>query len=213
MSTPLLILGWGEFAVKTLDVADAVGGFDVRGFVAGVEPPPHGTHHAGRPVFWMDDLPFKPGDGLLVGGIGTTGRRELIETLQSRGFDFATLIHPSAIVSPRSIVQEGCVVHPGALISANTIVERHTVVNSGCIIGHDCRLGAFTTIGPGANIGGGTTIGSGAYVAIGAIIRDHLLVANDAVVGMGAVVVSPVEAGTMVTGSPARVVKTGVKGF
>ena len=211
MAKPLLILGSSTFALETLDIAEAAGGFIPVGFVNSVERPTPDARHAGLPVFWVDDVPFRPEACSLVAGIVSTRRRELIETMQSRGYRFLSVIHPSAVISRRSTIADGCVINAGVVVSQNTTVDAHVILNRGALIGHDNRIGPFCTIGPGANIAGAVEIGPGAYIGVGAIIRDHLIIGAGAIVGAGAVVVKPVPANALVVGFPARVAQTDVK--
>lgn len=213
MTKRLLILGSGTYALETLDIAQMVGGFEPLGFVNSVERPKADAHHAGLPVFWIDDIPFEPSDCYLVAGIVSTQRRGLIETMEARRYRFASVIHPAAVISRRSTVGEGCVINAGVVVSHNTTIGPHVILNRGALIGHDNRIGAFCTIGPGANIAGVNEIGAGAYIGAGAVIRDHLSVGGQAVVGAGAVVVKPVPANALAVGFPARVIKTGVNGL
>ena len=99
MTKPLLILGSGSYALKTLDIAEMACGFEPLGFVNSLEQPKAGAEHGGLPVFWIDDVPFGPEDCYLVAGIVTTRRRDLIETMLARGYRFVSVIHPSAVIS------------------------------------------------------------------------------------------------------------------
>jgi sugar O-acyltransferase (sialic acid O-acetyltransferase NeuD family) len=208
--TRLLILGCGEFAVEVLDIADAAGHFETLGFVESLVRPPSGRRHAGLPVFWLDDLPYAPGECALVAAIGRgTERREFVQTMQARGYRFATLVHPSAFVSGRAAVEDGAIVNAGAVISANAAIGPHVIVNRGALIGHDVHVAPFVTIGPGANVAGAVTIGACAYIGIGAVISDHLQVGDASMVGAGAVVTRSVPPNVVVAGVPARVIQTG----
>ncbi len=211
--TRLLILGAGTFATETLDIAEAAGGFEAVGFVVDLDPPPPGSTHSGLPVFPPDDLPLPASECLAVAGIVTTRRRRFIEAMQARGYCFATLIHPSAVISPRAKIAPGCVVHAGVVVSSQTLIEPHVIVNRGCLVGHDNHIQSYSTLGPGANVAGGVDIGTGAYIGVGAVIRDHVTIGAHAVVGAGAVVVQSVPERCLVVGVPARVVKTGVEGL
>jgi sugar O-acyltransferase (sialic acid O-acetyltransferase NeuD family) len=209
----LVILGDGTFAVETLDIADAVGGWTVVGFLNSLAPADRDRHHAGLPVFGLDTLPFLPGEGYLVAGLVSTRRRAAVETLAGRGHLFATLVHPSAVVSPRARVEAGAVIGAQAAIGSNASVEAHVVVNRGALVGHDVVLGRFSTLGPGANVAGAATVGEGAYIGLGAIVREQRVVGAGAVVAAGALVVKDVEPGVMVAGVPATVMRRGVEGL
>jgi sugar O-acyltransferase (sialic acid O-acetyltransferase NeuD family) len=209
----LLILGAGSFALETLDIAESASGFEPLGFVNSLEQPPPGTTHAGLTVFGVDQVPYKPEDCFLANGMVSTKRRGFIETMSARGYRFISIIHPSAVISRRARIGDGCVIHAGVIVASNTTIEPHVVLNRGCLIGHDNLTRSFCTIGPGANVAGGVEIGAGAYIGVGAVIRDHLAIGEGSVVGAGAVVVKPVPANVLVTGLPARVVQTGVKGL
>ena len=68
MTIPLLILGSGTFALETLDIAETAGGFHPLGFVNSVEPQVLDATPAALPIFWIDEIPFKPADCFLVTG-------------------------------------------------------------------------------------------------------------------------------------------------
>jgi acetyltransferase EpsM len=209
--TRLIILGAGTFAIETLEIAELAGGFLPIGFAVS-DPPPPGTIHAGLPVYHVDDLP-RAGSVVLAAGIVSTRRRHLVEHARARGHAFATLVHPSAVVSPRASLDHGAVIGAGVIVASNTRIAAHVLLNRGANIGHDNHLGTFVTVGPGATLAGAVEIGPGAYVGVGAVVRDHLTIGEGAIVAAGAVVVKPVEAHTLVAGCPATLVRTGVDGL
>ena len=73
---------------------------------------------------------------------------------------FATLIHPSAVVSPKASIQEGTVVLSNAVIQANAVIGAHGLRNVSAVIDHDVVLGNFVHIRPLAFIGSNSTISS-----------------------------------------------------
>jgi acetyltransferase EpsM len=209
---PLLILGAGTFAVETLEIAELAGGFRPLGFVVS-DPAGRDARHAGLPVYHEDALPPGAGAARLVAGIVSTRRRAFVTRMRDRGFAFATLVHPSAIVSPRAVVADGAVIGAGVIVASNTQVGAHVLLNRGANVGHDNRLGECATLGPGATLAGAVAVGAGAYIGVGAVIRDHLSIGDGAVVGAGAVVVKAVEPNVLVAGCPARVQRRGVDGL
>jgi len=73
---------------------------------------------------------------------------------------FATLIHPSAVVSPTASIQEGTVILSNAVIQANAVIGAHGLINVSVVIDHDVVLGNFVHIRPLAFIGSNSTISS-----------------------------------------------------
>jgi sugar O-acyltransferase (sialic acid O-acetyltransferase NeuD family) len=209
---PLLFLGDGRFAVEALEIAEAVGNFTPLGFVNSLARPDSGARLEGHPVFWVDDVPFGPAECEVVCAIVTTERRPFIELMRSRGYRFATLVHPFCNVSRRGHIGNGCILNAGTIIGSNAVLGDYTIVNRGALIGHDNRIGKCCTIGPGANIAGNVEIGEGVFVAQGAVIRERLRVGDGAVVAAGAVVLQDVSANDMTAGIPARTIKSGVNG-
>ena len=208
----LLILGDGRFAVEALEIAEAAGDFSPVGFVNSLVRPAPGASLEGLPVFWVEDVPFGAAECEVVCAIVSTERRPFIELMRSRGYRFASLIHPFSNISRRARIAPGCIVNAGAVIGSNAMLSEYTIVNRGALIGHDDRIGACCTVGPGANIAGNVEIGEGVFIAQGAVIRERLRVGNGAVVAAGAVVLEDVNAHDMAAGIPARTIRSGVNG-
>ncbi|MEP6655886.1 MAG: NeuD/PglB/VioB family sugar acetyltransferase [Betaproteobacteria bacterium] len=212
-ATPLLLIfGCGTFAVQALEIAELAGGVTPIGFINSLEIPAPGTTLEGLPVFHIDALPQPPGEAMVISGLVSNRRRSGLESLAQRGYQFATLVHPSACVSRRAKLRPGCLISSGAQIAAYADLREHVVVNRSASIGHDVCVGAYTTVGPGAVIAGMVEVGDGAYIGVGAVVREKMTIGPGAVVGAGAVVVNAVPAHVLVTGVPARIAKTGVDG-
>ena len=94
-------------------------------------------------------------------------RRNVVDRLVAKAdsdglpLEFATAIHPSAIISPSAKIGEGMVVMAGSVINADAVIGKHFIVNTGATIDHDCVIGDYCRIAPGANISGGSHIGEG----------------------------------------------------
>jgi serine O-acetyltransferase len=83
-----------------------------------------------------------------------------------------------------------------------------TVVGSGSVIGSDCTLCHGVTIGHrggDASRSGNPVIGDRVYIGPGSSIVGPLSVGEDAVVGVGAVVIRSVPSRGVVAGNPARI--------
>lgn len=118
--------------------------------------------------------------------------------------EFATAIHPSAIISPSAKIGEGSVVMAGAVINADAVIGKHCIVNTGATVDHDCVIGDYCHIAPGANISGGTHIGEGTWIGVGSCVIQCLNIGKDCMIGAGSVVVKDIPDGVTAYGNPCR---------
>jgi acetyltransferase EpsM len=208
----LLILGTRTFAVEVADLAATIPGVQVAGFVENMDPERCRQPLEGLPVHWIDEVASLVGSHRAVCALSTTLRSRFVEQAAGKGFAFATLMHPSAIVSKRSDIGAGCILNAACVVAAHSVLGAHVIVNRGALIGHHTTIGRFASIQPGANVAGACSIGEAAYIGMGAIVLDHINVGAHAVVGAGAVVTHDVPDHTQVMGIPARVVKENIEG-
>lgn len=131
----------------------------------------------------------------------------LVANAKADGYllEFATAIHPSAIISPTAKIGEGTVVMAGAVINADAVIGKHCIVNTGATVDHDCVIGDYCHIAPGANISGGTHIGDGTWIGVGACVIQCLNVGKNCMIGAGSVVVNDIPDGVTAFGNPCRV--------
>jgi sugar O-acyltransferase (sialic acid O-acetyltransferase NeuD family) len=208
----LLILGTRTFAEEVADLADAIPGIQVAGFVENMDRERCRQPLLGLPVRWIDEIASLADSHRAVCALSTTFRSRFVEQATAKGLAFATLRHPTAIVSPRTEVGEGSILNAACVIGSHSTLGPHVIVNRGALIGHHTAIGAYSSIQPGANVAGACSIGEAAYIGMGAIILDHITVGAHAVVGAGAVVTRDVPAHSQVVGIPARVVKENIDG-
>jgi acetyltransferase EpsM len=202
----LVLLGGGEHARVVLDAARLSGEWNVIGFT----DPSATTALLGDGLTRLgEDDAVETVDAAGVVAVGGTAdggtRARIANAVQPRG-GWATVIHPSAVVAADSTISAGAVLLAGVIVNPGAMIGAHAIINSGAVIEHDVHIGELTHIGPAVAVGGGARIGSRVFVGIGARIRDHIAVGDDAVIGMGAVVVANVDPGTTVIGVPARAV-------
>jgi sugar O-acyltransferase (sialic acid O-acetyltransferase NeuD family) len=119
---------------------------------------------------------------------------------------YATLVHPSAILSTGVVVGPGAIIGAGVVIARNTLVGDHVTINLNSTVGHDCVIGPFTTVAPGANVAGRVHVGEGCAIGLNATLVRGIRIQDWSFVGPGAVVLRDVYTGQRVFGNPARVV-------
>jgi sugar O-acyltransferase (sialic acid O-acetyltransferase NeuD family) len=127
------------------------------------------------------------------------------------GFAIASaLIDPTAILASSTSIGTGSYVNAGAVIGAATRIGEDVVVNRSCSIGHHVQIQSMVSIGPAAVLAGEVRIGRGSIVGAGAIILPRIKIGGGCVIGAGAVVTKDIPAGSLVLGSPARIVQDGL---
>lgn len=131
-------------------------------------------------------------------------RQRVVEYLRSRGARFHTFVDDRAVIGSNVKFGEGVIVCPGTVISSDTQLERHVHVNFNCSIGHDVQVGEFTTLSPTVNIMGEVRIGRGVFLGGSAAVLPRVDLADQVVVGAGAVVVRAETQAETLVGNPAR---------
>lgn len=138
---------------------------------------------AGRPVL-HDALGLSP----MIVSIGVNRVRKIVvERLvadakaNENTLEFATAIHPSAIIG------------------------KHCIVNTGATVDHDCVIGDYCHVAPGVHVSGGTLIGEGTWIGVGACVIQCLNIGRDCMIGAGSVVVNDIPDGVTAYGNPCRV--------
>ncbi|MDJ1158188.1 acetyltransferase [Chelatococcus sp. SYSU_G07232] len=167
----------------------AAAGRDLLGFsVAGAVPPP---------VRWRAERKR----GILA--VGSNRAREALAT-RLAGVDWATVVHPSAVVAPDVVLGPGVFVAPRVVINPGAVIGAHVILNTGAIVEHDCRIGDFTHVAPGSVLTGNVTLGRRVLFGAGAVAIPGVSVADDTVCGAGAVLTADVSSAGIVVGVPAR---------
>lgn len=178
--------------------------------ITDADPGKYGQLLLDVPVLGGDDEVTKyPVESIrLVNGVGSVRvnprRRQLFEHFKSKGYRFACVVHPSAIIATDIILSEGAQIMAGVVIQAGCRVGLNAIINTGSIVEHDCHIGDHSHIAPGATLSGGVSVGEGAHVGTGAIVIQGIKIGRNSLVAAGAVVIRDVPDDATVAGVPAK---------
>ena len=120
-------------------------------------------------------------------------RRTIVENFLQKGAKFATLIHPSAIVSPSAVVGEGCVVAHNASIGPKAIIGNFNMLNSRCTIGHDSTVGNFNFIGPQVVLSGFTKVGNNNMFGVNSATIPSIEIGDNNTIAAGMIITKTVK--------------------
>lgn len=205
---PLILVGSGGHARVLLSALRLLG----RRVLGFVDPDKARAETLGVPYLGGDDaISCDPSKALLVNGVGSVAsvanRLRVYESFRRRGYRFASVIHPGAIVAPEAELADGVQVMAGAILQTGCVVEENCIINTGARVDHDCVIRAHAHLAPGAVLSGNVHVGARSHVGVGATVLQGVNIGSDTIVGAGAVVLSDVPESCTVVGIPARPIR------
>jgi len=172
---------------------------------------PKGTLRFGMPVLgpiadWklIEDVNFVD----CLGSPGSYRKREgLLARFGMLRAQFATLIHPSAMVADDVQLGQGSIIYPNVVALSNVRIGQHVTILSGTVLNHDVELGDWSILGSGVMLSGAVKVGRTCYLGTSCAIREGLTIGAGSLVGMGAAVTADVAQDTVVAGVPAKFIR------
>ncbi|OAS14513.1 acetyltransferase [Paenibacillus oryzisoli] len=206
--TPVIILGSGGHAKVLIDILQ-IQNIEITGicspdmtFIQNVD---NGIHVLSSDA---DIFEHQPDKVLLVNGLGsvksTAKREEIFKMFKSKGYTFATVVHPSAIISQNARLLEGAQIMAGAIIQTDSVIGVNSIVSTKASVDHDCKIGNHVHVAPGATLSGGITVDDGVHIGTGATIIQGIHIGRNSLVAAGAVVTKEVREFSVVRGIPAK---------
>jgi len=129
-------------------------------------------------------------------------RKKIVENLPI-ATTFGRIIHPSACISKWANIGEGSIITAGCIVTVNVKIGKHAHLNLQTSVGHDSVIGDYFTSAPGARINGHSNIGHSVYIGSNAALKEGINVCNEALIGMGAIVVKDITEKGVYVGNPA----------
>lgn len=213
MNKQVIVMGSGGHAAVLVDAIRLANEYALIGFTD-TQTKAASSDWEGIPFLGEDACisTFEHDSIQLVNGVGSTGdvtiRRRLFERWHEQGYRFASVIHPTAIVSSEAVIHEGVQLMAGVVIQTGAQIGANCIVNTRAVVDHHCVIGSHTHIAPGAVICGHVHIGSGVHIGAGAVVKQGVRIHDGVIVGAGAVVIRDVEANQTVVGIPAKEVRS-----
>ena len=128
-------------------------------------------------------------------------RLRICRELQSRGAEFITLIHPSAIVGSRCDIGIGTILCPGVTVTVDATIGNFVILNVRSCVGHDACVGDGCTVNDFCDITGNVQLGEGVFLGSHSSVTPSAKVGNYARVGAGSVIVRRVRSNTTLDSS------------
>lgn len=117
---------------------------------------------------------------------------------------FATIIHPTAVVSRFARLGHGVCIQPLVSVGPNVTIGNHVQIYAQSLIGHNATLDDYTYVANNACIGASVHLQEGAYLGTNATTLEGIVLGRWSLAGIGAVVLKDIPEYTKVVGNPAR---------
>lgn len=170
--------------------------------------PAQGTTVAGYPVLGRIADASRFPTASFVNGIGSPKsyrvKPDIIARVNAGPECWATIIHPTAVVSRHAKIGSGTVLLANVSVGAGAVIGSHCVVLQNTVVSHDSTVGDYTALATGVCVSGGCTIGENCYLGSNVSIREGVHIAPGALIGIGAVVVKNLRENCIAYGNPAR---------
>lgn len=128
----------------------------------------------------------------LIMGIGYLGKGSIREVIfqkyKALGFEFPTVVDPTAIVSKTAQIGEGTFVGKGAIINAYAQIGKMSIINTKAIIEHECIIGDYAHISVGSILCGNVVVEDSAFVGANATVIQGRRVCKNEIIPAGVIV-------------------------
>ena len=135
-------------------------------------------------------------------------RCKIFNKLKKLDVKISTFVSSNAYINPDAFIAEGAVLCSGSVIGANAKIGTNTIVNTLSSVDHDCFLGNHSQITAGVTIGGSVTIGENCFFGTKAAVLPNLTIGNNVNIMAGSIVTKSFEAGVLIGGNPAKIIKS-----
>lgn len=203
----LIIIGAGGFGRELLqwikDINAATPTWEIAGFIDDDIHALDGVECDYAIIGTLKDWQPKEDEEFALAIADPHVKEKIVVQMKSRGAKFASVIHPTAMLSPFSHFGEGFIMFPYSKLSCNSAAGDFVTLLSSPI-GHDTCIGDYSTISGNCNIIRNVNIGKHVFLAAGVCVAQDVKVGDEAYLGLGCVVLKDVEPGAKMFGNPAR---------
>jgi sugar O-acyltransferase (sialic acid O-acetyltransferase NeuD family) len=209
MRRPLVIVGAGEFAQIACEYFTHDSDYEVVAFSVERDYLAQDTL-AGLPVLAYETLTerYPASECELYVAIPATHlnrlRTRFYRDAKSKGYRFASYISSRAFVWRNAEIGENCFIFEGNVIQPFVRIGNNCIFWSGNHVGHRTVVHDNVFLASHAVISGYCEIGASCFIGVNATFNDQVKVAEDNVIGAGALVTRDTEPGRIYVGSPAH---------
>lgn len=147
---------------------------------------------------------FDPEHYKVIVAIGDPKLRKNFVDKLPKATKYATIIHPSAVLSQWVEIGEGSIITAGTIVTCNVKLGKHTQLNLHTTIGHDCLAADYFTTAPAVNVSGKCNFGECVYLGTNSSVRQGVSICDNVTIGMGGIVIKNIDDEGVYIGNPVK---------
>jgi sugar O-acyltransferase (sialic acid O-acetyltransferase NeuD family) len=180
------------------------------------DPMLHGTSLLGVPVIGsVDSVRDLPQSKIVVCAGRGQSRRQIVHRLSMLGVGddrYVSVVDRTVRIAGDCTVGVGSILLAHAALTAEVSVGRHVVAMPNVTLTHDDVIDDYVTLCAGVSLGGWVSVGAAAYLGMNSSVRERVQIGVEAVLGMGAALLTDLPAGQTWVGVPAARLLSGGPG-
>lgn len=201
----LLIVGAGGLGKEVVDLILNLDRFEIAGFL---DDDPYKKNTMINQIPVMGDLgqldKHRAIKHLIIAIANPAIKKRIAHIAGKIGFQFPNLIHPSVVFGSSVSLGQGNIICAGSIVSTEVCLQSFITINPQCGIGHESTLHSYSTLYWGVHLGGNTIIGESCELGTHSCVLQGLQLADNVVLGAGAVTVKNIKEPATYVGIPAR---------
>lgn len=205
----IYIVGAGTYGAAILDLAETIG-YRVIGFYDD-DLSKVGDNILGVPIIGKlnEDSRKIEGKQFAIAIGNNKVRIRFADLILFKNGIIPTLIHHGAEISKYAKIGSGCIIHANAYIWTEVEINNLSIISPNVVIAHHTKIGLASFISTGTNVGAGINIGKCCFIGIGSVIMTGVnYIGENCIIGAGSTVIRNIEDNLVVTGSPAKVLRS-----
>lgn len=204
----ILIIGAGGLGKEAADLIRDIGGYEIIGFLDDNKEKKGVMINNVTVLDSIDCIDqYKAVDNLVIAIANPAIKKKIYEYTKDMGFHYPNLVHPTVIMGSGVRMGMGNIVCAYSILSTETVLQNFVTINPQCGVGHESELRSYTTMYWSVHIGGNTSIHESCELGSQSCVLQGLKIAENVVLGAGAIAVKDInESGTYI-GAPAKRLK------
>jgi len=192
------VFSWLSYEIKGKE------NIKIKGFLDDNPDALAGFHYPNKIIGKISEYEPLKNERVVLSILDPKTKRRIAEYLMTRGAEFYTLIHPTAIIGTNIKMGKGIIICPNCILTNDITIGDFVFINTNSTIGHDAIIGDYTSINGKVEITGRVKVGNGCLFGVGAKVIPGRVINDGAKIGAGSIVIRNVQRDVTVFGNPAK---------